>query len=174
MTGSSRDLKTPMMFTSDEFGGASKQNHKDRLATTSLDMGIVHFQKDPTSYVHKEDESVKELGNVQNLEYRRLGTEPMDTDTTRCVAANPKPGVASSPTFERMSLCDGSLLYGKQSTDSAATTEPKSSLYGSTENKVEIRRWLNDHRIHESVGDKLHALGVLDLMDLVMLVRECP
>ena len=48
----------------------------------------------------------------------------------------------------------------------------KSSLYGTGDNEKEMRRWLNDNRLPQSVGDLMVDLGAREIGDIPLIMSE--
>jgi len=50
---------------------------------------------------------------------------------------------------------------------------PSIQLYGEPEGERQLRRWLNDHRLPQSVGDTLVEVGARDVEDVAMIMDQC-
>jgi len=127
--------------------------------------------EDTEEYLFEAEDGVKHTGDnfgsfkhfgKEKATKDKCGSVPMEINEFATCHDPETMSVSTEWTFES--------LYGKKLTNS---TEP-TALYGSMEEELEMRRWLNDHSIHQSVGDKLQNLGVRNIGDLEILVKECP
>lgn len=67
-----------------------------------------------------------------------------------------------------------SLYVGKSgSKHDGESTSHEMHLYGRTDSEIELRRWLNDHRLPQSTGDFLAEMGVRDIDDVCLFLDEC-
>jgi hypothetical protein len=65
-----------------------------------------------------------------------------------------------------------SLYLGKADrTSHGGGSVPRPQLYGSVKDEAQLRRWLNDHKLTQSMGDFLISVGVRDIDDVAIFVE---
>jgi hypothetical protein len=62
----------------------------------------------------------------------------------------------------------------KRSKTTKARISPVEVTYGTHEEDVEMRKWLDEHSLPQTVGDALVKVGARCVKDIRILIQECP
>jgi hypothetical protein len=62
----------------------------------------------------------------------------------------------------------------KRTETTKALISPVEVTYGTHEEGIIMRKWLDEHSLPQSVGDAMVVLGARCVNDIVMLIQECP
>jgi len=110
--------------------------------------------------VTTDQDSYEAPGQAAN---EALPTMEMHVPPTREIHVPPQ-----SSDREQMSSWTYDALYQTE-----ITNNPSTQLYGESDEERKLRRWLNDHRLPQSVGDKLVEVGARDVKDVAMIMDQC-
>lgn len=67
-----------------------------------------------------------------------------------------------------------SFDHGAAADDGNGGNMDTETTYGTAEDEREMRRWLDEHRLPQTMADILRQLGARDVADIIYLVETCP
>jgi len=176
------DLQTPECaeFQHDEAGNGHTVSeaaaHKIQIwwrhaRLRDIELTFHHFVVNKTmqSPVGRYDESKVVLNPPSN----KMRKSSLLRDEDNCTLAN-----EGLPTMEVHVSSQSSDREQKSSWthDTLYQTEmsnPSIQLYEEAEDERHLRKWLNDHRLPQSVADKLVEVGARDVEDVAMIIGQC-
>jgi len=139
-----------------------------RLRDTELTFDHFVVNKTMRSRVRRNDES-EVISNPPSKKMRRGSPKP---DEDNCSTANEGWPTKEIHTSSHTSDLEQKSSWTHDSLYQTETNDHLAQLYGEAEDERQLRRWLNDHKLPQSVGDKLVEVGARNIDDVGMIMDQ--